>query len=83
MEVSMVRGRDGMLVLVNGADRIDHDSVWMGCTKEVFMEIETILCQIPDRTARIEPQRIVHSMQAERGVEAWYQIVRGFDQRNT
>ena len=71
-----------MLVRVEGAERIDRNTLAVDCTEEEFRAIGTSLYQVLHRTTN-EPLRMVQQVQGQRGFEALHLIVRRYDQRNT
>ena len=63
-----------MLVRVEGAERIDRNTLAVDCTEE-FRAIETSLYQVLHRTTTNEPLRMVQQVQGHQGFEAWHLIV--------
>ena len=71
-----------IFVRVESVDIVDRSTLAVGCTEAVFRTFESALYQVLHRTTN-EPPRMVQYVQGQRGFEAWYWIVRRYDQRNT
>ena len=71
-----------MLARVESIDKFDNNVIAFGCPAEECRSIEAPLYQVLHRTTSNEPLRIVQQTRGEKGFEAWYAIVRRYDQRN-
>ena len=68
----------------SSVDKVDNDSSPVDCSAEEFRSTETALHQILNRTTANEPLIMIQEEQGQKkGFEAWHQIVRRYDQRNT
>ena len=70
-----------IFVRVESVDIVDRSTLAVGCTEAVFRTFESALYQVLHRTTTNEPPRMVQYVQGQRGFEAWYWIVRRYDQR--
>ena len=80
MQASSNQG-EKMLAIVEGADKLDNNAIAFDCSDDKFRSIEASLHQVLHRTTANEPLRIVQQTRGQRGLEAWYAIVRRYDQR--
>ena len=62
--------------------KFDNNVIAVDCPAEEFRSIEASLYQVLHRTTSNEPLRIVPQTRGQKGFEAWYAIVRRYDQRN-
>ena len=72
-----------IFVRAESVDTVDRSTLAVDCTEADFRTFESALYQVLHRTTTSEPRRMVQHVQGQRGFEAWYWIVRRYDQRNT